>query len=144
MARRLTVKQKRKNKAMYNYIRRVYNNTNKEITYKQFKFRVLNRAKGTGESYKEAAIKEANTRTFKSAEDIGRENVLKGIKEKFSEQYKEIRKKAGRFERGEKLINKLEWNEDYGAWMIVSNTGKKTLIDISNSPQQLRFVDLGE
>ena len=144
MARRLTVKQKRKNKAMYNYIRKVYNKTNKEITYKQFKFRVLNRAKGTGESYKEAAINEARTRTFMSAEDIARENILKGIKEKFRDEYKNIRKHAGRFESGEKLADKLEWDEDYGAWVIVNNNGKRTLIDISNSPEGVRFVDLGE
>ena len=144
MARRLTVKQKRKNKAMYNYIRKVYNKTNKEITYKEFKARVINKAKGTGKSYKEAAIEESRTRTFMSAEDISRENILKGIKEKFADEYKNIRKYAGKFEKDEKLANKLEWDEDYGAWVIVSNTGKKTLIDVTNSPEGVRFVNLGE
>jgi len=144
MARKLTIKQKRKNKAMYNYIRKVYNKTNKEITYKQFKARVINKAKGTGKSYKEVAIEESRTRTFMSAEDISRENILKGIKEKFSDEYKNIRKHAGKFEKGEKLTDKLEWDEDYGAWVIVNNNGKRTLIDVTNSPAGVRFVDLGE
>lgn len=142
MRKKLTKAQKAHNRAEYNRIRRAWEGTDKSITYKQFKARVLNRAVGTNISIKEAAKKEANTRTFKSASDIGKENILKGLKEEFRATYDELRRKAGRFSKGERLIDKLTWDDTKQSWVLTSSNGDQYLVDITNSPKAAYLIKI--
>ena len=143
MARRkLSKAQKAKNRAEYNRIRREYNKTDKSITYKQFKARVINRAVGTGESIKVAAKKEANTRQFKDYKTQAKENLLASMKEKFRGTYDELRRKAGRFGKGEHLFDKVEYDNQQDAYVLTSSTGDQYRIDIDDSPQQMYLTKI--
>ncbi len=142
MARRLTKAQKAKNRAEYNRIRRAYNKTDKSITYVEFKRIVKSRAEAKNESIKEAAEKTAHSYLFTNADTVGKENILSSLKEKFRGTYDELRRKAGRFSKGQKLIDKLEWDDDRQAYILESSTGDTYLIDISNSPEQATLIEL--
>lgn len=140
MKKRLTKKQKAKNRANYNRIRKAYETTDKSVTYVQFKRIVQGRAKGTGESIGEAAKKTAHSLAFTSAEQIGKENILKGLKEEFRDVYDEARRKMGKFKKGEKMIDRISWDSDKKMWKISSSTGQEYYIDISNSPKQAMII----
>ena len=101
MAKKLTKKQKAKNKAAYKAIRREYEKVknSKEnykdgkmiIDYKGFKNRTLARAKRDKMTIRAAAKREARTDSFLSAAERSRENLLAGLKEKHREAYDEIK-----------------------------------------------------
>ncbi len=140
--RRLTKAQKARNRAEYNRIRRIYNTTDKSITYKQFKARVINRSIGTGESIKEAAKKEANTRQFKDYKTQAKENLLAGMKENFRGTYDELRRKAGRFGKGEHLIERIEYDSQQDTYVLTSSTGERYRIDTDDSPKQMYLTKI--
>lgn len=143
MGRRLTKRQKAANRANYNRIRREYNKIeNPDVDYKTFKKMVLGRAEGTGESIKEAAKNVAHSRAFTSAEDVAKENILKGLKREFRDVYDELRWKAGRYEKGETLADKIEWSDKLQSYVMESSTGERYMIDISNSPKQAQLIRL--
>ena len=140
---RLTKKQKQKNRAEYNRIRRIYDKiTDPDVDYKTFKKIVYGMNKGTGETIKETATKIAHSRKFVDAETVGKENVLSGLKENFRDVYDELRYKAGRFEKGEHLADRLEWNDSLQAYTMTSSTGIIWLIDITNSPKNAALIRL--
>lgn len=140
--KRLTQRQKAHNRAEYNRIRRAYNTTDKHITYKEFKTRVINRAKGTGESIKEAALKEANTRSFVTAEQQGVRNVLSGMKSKFRNTYDELRRRAGKFNKGEKLEDRIEYDKKRDAYILKNPSGAKYEIKSDTSPQNMYLIKI--
>lgn len=123
--KKLTKKQKAKNRADNNRIKRAYETTDKSVTYIQFKRIVKGRAKGTGESIGEAAKKTAHSLAFTSAEQIGKENILTGLKSEFRATYDDLRKKMGRFSKGEKMIDRLFWDKDKKMWGFKSSTGQQ-------------------
>lgn len=141
MRRRLTQKQKAHNRAEYNRIRRAWEKTDKSVDYKHFKRIVIGLSKGRGESIKETAEKYAHSRRYKSAEDIGKENVLSGLKSDFSATYQELRRKAGRFNKGEKLTDKLYWDETKQSY-VLKGSKYNYMIDISNSPKSATLIQL--
>ena len=118
--KKLTKAQKARNRAKYNYIRRAWERTDKSITYKQFKNRVLARAEAKGISYKEATRKEMNTETFVTAGQRSRHNLIQAIKEKHDLEYKELRNLAR--DRGKyiSIEDNLDWDEDYGQYVLWS------------------------
>lgn len=140
--KRLTKAQKAKNKAEYNRIRRVWNTTDKSIDYKTFKKIVKGISNSTGKSVKEAAQEFAHSRMYKTAEDIGRENILKGIKEEFRAEYDDIRRKMGKFSKGEHMSDRLSWSAKYQDWTFKSSSGKEYLISTSNSPKSVSIIEL--
>lgn len=101
MAKKLTKKQKAKNKAAYKAIRREYEKVkySKEnykdgkmiIDYKGFKNRTLARAKRDKMTIRAAAKREARTESFLTAAERSRENILSGIKTKHREVYDELK-----------------------------------------------------
>ena len=66
----------------------------------------LAEAKGT--KIKDEAKLYAHSRRYVSAEDVGKENLLAGLKNEFPDTYKELRKKMGRFDKGETMMSRLE------------------------------------
>jgi hypothetical protein len=143
MARKkLTKAQKARNKAENNRIKRAYATTDRSISYKAFKRRVVNRAKGEEISIKEAAKKEARTRTFKSADDIGKENIINAMKKDFKADYKEFRKAMGRMNKGETYASRLEWDTSLKSWTFKNNKGDKYMINEDNSPKQMEIIKL--
>ena len=140
---RLTKKQKQKNRAEYNRIRRIYNKIdNPDLSYKEFKDMVYGLNKGTKETIKETAKRVAHSQKFVSAERVGKENILTGLKENFRDVYDELRYKAGKFEKGEHLIERLKWNDSMQAYTMTSSTGATWLIDITNSPKNAQLIRL--
>lgn len=123
--KRLTKKQKAKNRANYNRIRKAYETTDKSVSYVQFKRIVKGRAKGTGESIAEAAKKTAHSYAFTTPEQIGKENILKGLKEEFRATYDELRRKMGKFKKGEHMEDKISWDKNKQMWKISSSTGQE-------------------
>ena len=93
MAKKLTKKQKAKNKSAYKAIRREYEKVKDKapVSYIQFKRRVKARAKSDNMTIKSAAKREARTETFLTAAERSRENILSGIKTKHREVYDEIK-----------------------------------------------------
>lgn len=101
MAKKLTKKQKAKNKSAYKAIRREYEKVkySKEnyqdgkmiIDYKGFKNRTLARAKRDKMTIRAAAKREARTESFLSAAERSRENLLESFKTKHREVYDEIK-----------------------------------------------------
>lgn len=98
--------------------------------------------KGTGESIKETAQKIAHGRRFTEAEQVAKENILSGLKKDFRDVYDQLRHKAGKYEKGETLKDKIEWNDKYQSYVMTSSTGKKYMIDISNSPTEANLIEL--
>ena len=97
---------------------------------------MIDRAKGLGESIKDAARAYRRSRTFTSADEIGKENILNKLKADFRATYDEMRKKMGRFDKGESIKGRLKWDDAKSMWSFTSSDGTKYFIDISNSPQQ--------
>jgi len=140
--RRLTKAQKAHNRAEYNRIRRAWQKTDKSLDYKTFKKIVMGRAAGTGETIKEAAVKTANTRLFKTAEEQGKENVLQGLKNEFRGTYDELRKRVGPMKKGETLKDQIEWDKNFQSYILTGHDGTQYIIDISNSPKQASLIQL--
>lgn len=145
MRKKLTIKQKAANKAKYNAIRKAYEKTKgittegNKISYIQFKHRVEARAKADSLSIKDAAKKELNTRSFTTASELSRTNLLNAIKSKDPDKYKEIRYKS-RNEKG-KLTNikgSLKWDKDRNGYVL----NDKYFIDVSNSPEGIDIYDI--
>ena len=140
MSRRLTVKQKAKNKAAYKQIRKVWEDrVEGKMTYKQFKKLVLNEARGTDLSVKEAAKKLGNSYAlgFGDYKAQAKENLLSSMKAKYRATYDELRRKAGRFTKGEHLADKLTWDELEDAYILTSSTGDRYAIRTDQSPKNM-------
>lgn len=146
MSKKLTVKQKAKNKAAYKQIRKVWKERlESQMTYKQFKKLVLNEARGTSLSIKEAANKLGNSYYLLGDTDTNhrayltqaKKNLLTGMKENFRGTYDELRRKAGRFTKGEHLADKITWDELEDAYILTSSTGDKYAIRTDQSPKNM-------
>ena len=142
MRRRLTKKQKAHNRAEYNRIRRVWEKTDKSIDYKTFKKITMGIAQSTGKSVKEAAEGFAHSRMYKSADDVGKENILKSLKEDHRAVYDELRRDVGFMGKGEHLADRLTWDKDKQAYIVKGRNGKEYMIDISNSPKSAVLLEL--
>lgn len=138
--KKLTKKQKAKNRANYNRIRREYEKTDKSVTYKQFKKIVMGRSKGTGETIGEAAKKTAHSYAFTTPEQIGKENLIAGLKSEFPDAYKELKSKMGKFNKGETISNRISWNKEKQMYSFKSSSGQTHYIDISNSPKEAYII----
>lgn len=140
MGKKLTVKQKAKNKVAYKQIRAVWEEKASGLmTYKKFKKLVLNRSKGTGESIKESAKKIGNSYSLGTGDykKQAKENLLSSMKEKFRATYDELRRKAGRYNKGEHLIDRVEWDAKEDAYVLISSTGDKFAIRTDQSPKNM-------
>lgn len=124
-------------------IRKAYESTNKSITYRQFKKRVTQQVKGTGESIGEAAKKEARRTDLTDYKDLARRNQLEAVKEANMGVYKEIKKKMGRFAKGEHMWNKIHWDASQGASgeYVFSNNGHNYRIHWINSPKDVVLLE---
>jgi len=144
--KRLTKKEKQQNKAIYNQIKRAYDKIEKKnISYIDFRRRVLNeyrykKAKGKQASVREIAKKESRTRTFLTESDIGKENIINAMKNKFPDTYKEFKEKVGRNEKGQyrKLSAGLKWDRGRDSWVLDG----RYQIKIDNSPENIYLIDL--
>jgi hypothetical protein len=119
MRKLLTRTQKRKNAELYQIIRKGYNNlietrNDVDLTYIQFKNRVLAMKQATGLSTIKSIKKVYNTEDIVSPAERSRVNLLQALREKFSTEYNKIvsltRDPKGRFISSEKLRGKLEWS----------------------------------
>ena len=138
MGRRLTVKQKAKNKAAYKQIRAVWKSKAEgKMSYKDFKKLVINRSRGTGETVKESAQKIGNSYNLGLGDykAQAKENLLAGMKKKFRPVYDELRRKAGKFNKGEHLIDRVVWDAKEDAYVLTSSTGDRYAIRSDQSPQ---------
>ena len=142
MRKRLTKAQKAHNRAEYNRIRRIWERTDKSLDYKTFKKIVMGISNSTGESVKEAAARFAHSRMYKSAEDIGKENILGSLKEDHRAVYDELRRKVGFMGKGEHLSDNIEWDDTKQAYIVNAKNGKRYMIDISNSPKEAVLLEL--
>lgn len=144
--RRLTKRQKAKNKAAYKKIRKEYEKVKDKspmpITYKQFKARVMGRAKADDISIKEAAKKEARTETFLSPAERSRENLITAIKEKHAEAYGQIRN-LSRNEKGRftNIKDNMEWDKARGGYVLKAGS-KSYFIDVTNSPEEVNIEEI--
>lgn len=142
MRKRLTKAQKARNRAEYNRIRRIWEKTDRSLDYKTFKKIVQGISKSTGESVKEAGKRFAHSRMYKSAEDVGKENILNSLKEDYRVVYDELRKRVGFMNKGEHLADKIEWDSTKQAYVINAKNGERYMIDISNSPKEAVLIKL--
>lgn len=140
--KRLTWKQKAKNKAAYKIIRKEYDKVKDKapVSYIQFKHRVNARAKADKMTIKEAAKREARTETFWTAAERSRENFLEGLKTKFDLEYKELRNLSrgpgGKFQ---SIKENLTWDKDRGGYVLTA-AGGMFFIDVSNSPEEVNII----
>ena len=143
MGRRLTLRQKAKNKTAYKFIRNVWEERGKgKLTYKEFKAFVVQYSKGTGKSIKEATKIVSNkyhlgpnVQGLKSYKEQAKENLLTGMKSKFRATYDELRRKAGKFAKGEHLIDRIEYDAKENAYILTSSTGDQYAIREDQSPK---------
>lgn len=141
--RRLTKTQKAKNRATYKQIRKVWETTDKSVSYKEFKRIVLGYVRaGKYDTAKEAAKKYAHSYQYTDAETIGKENILKGLKEDFRPVYDELRHKVGVMQKGEHLSDQIEWDKDKQSYVLTAANGDRYMIDISNSPKSAVLIKL--
>lgn len=81
----------------------------------------LAEAKGT--SAKEEAKLYAHSRRYVTAEEVGKENLLTGLKNEFPDVYKELRSKMGKFDKGDTMISRLEWDPNKQMYKFTNNQG---------------------
>lgn len=105
----------------------------------QFKNRVYTNMDAYDLSVSKATKKTLNTEDYTSAGERSRTNFITGIKEKFSEDYKELRKEL-RDESGKfiKISDNLKWDKANAAYTIETSKGT-LLIDVTNSPEELTW-----
>lgn len=152
--KRLSSLQKRQNAAKYKAIKKAYNRIKDrtDITYLQFKHRVIDEEIGYRLNYREAIRKEVHSHAYYTGEEIARENIVTGIKRNFKETYSKIRElsrsKEGRFQ---KITDVIEWDENYGAytfksWQFDRKTGKQIqvtyMINQTNSPRDVFITEI--
>lgn len=143
MAKKLTKKQKAKNKSAYKAIRREYEKVKDKapVSYIQFKRRVQARAKSDNISVRSAAKREARTETFLSAAERSRENILSGIKTKHREVYDEIKNLSREKGRYQSIKDNLIWDKERKGYTLNAN-GKNYFIDVSNSPEEINVMEI--
>lgn len=143
--RKLTKRQKAKNKTAYKKIRKEFEKVQDKspvrITYKQFKARVVSRSKADNISLKEAAEKEARTETFWSPAERSRENLISAIKEKHAEAYEQLRNLSRKKGRYASVKENLQWDKDRKGYTLVAD-GKSYFIDITNSPDDVTIKEI--
>ena len=143
--KKLTKRQKAKNRAMYNAIRREYNKVKDKapikISYMQFKHRTLSRAKRDDMSVKAAAKREARTDTFLTAAERSRENLLEAIKENYNETWEELKNLSRNKGRYQSVKDNLTWDKQRNGYVL--NAGdKQYFIDVTNSPEEVNIMEI--
>ena len=139
--KKLTKKQLAKQRAENRAIRRAWETTDKSVDYRTFKKIVKGYVKGGKyDSIKEAAKKYAHSTRFVDPIQRGKENILAGLKNEFRDVYDELRRKMGKFKKGEKMIDRLEWDDNKKMWKFESSSGQVYHVDISNSPRDAFII----
>ena len=143
MAKKLTKKQKAKNKSAYKAIRREYEKVKDKapVSYIQFKRRVKARAKSDNMTIKSAAKREARTETFLTAAERSRENILSGIKTKHREVYDELKNLSREKGRYQSIKDNLIWDKERKGYTLNAN-GKNYFIDVTNSPEDIKVMEI--
>lgn len=142
---------------MNRQIRRVYRQTGgitqtgQQITFRQFKNRVLARSKSEDITVRQAAIKEKNTESFTSAAQRSRTNLLDKIREKYNtgpnsswEELKrinrQIRDPQGHFT---SMRENMVWDKELKGYVIGDDFTGMYLIDVTNSPEDIYVTKIG-
>lgn len=145
--KKLTRRQKAINAKNYATIRKYYEiaktKMTKEqlgrITYKGFKKRVMAYSQAKDISIKEASKRYVNSEAFTTPAERSRYNLVEAIKEKFPEQYQDIRNlsrnKKGQFT---SVKQNLVWDRDRAGYIL----GGKYFIDVTNSPEDVIIITL--
>ena len=130
-------KQRAENRA----IRKAWESTDRSVDYRTFKKIVKGYVKGGKyDTVKEAAKKYAHSTRFVDPITRGKENILSGLKDEFRDVYDELRRKMGKFKKGERMMDRLEWDDNKQMWKFESSTGQVYHVDISNSPRQAFII----
>ena len=129
--KKLTKKQLAKQRAENRAIRRAWETTDKSVDYVKG---------GKYDTIKEAAKKYAHSTRFVDVVQRGKENILAGLKNEFRDVYDELRRKMGKFKKGEKMIDRLEWDDNKKMWKFESSTGQVYHVDITNSPRDAFII----
>lgn len=143
---RLTYKQKLKNKQIYKRIREGYNQVkgkNEDISYKQFKNRVMARMEiDKNLKLKDAIKKVQRSEAYLPAEERSKQNLISGIKRKFEDRYKLIMKlnrdEYGRYKKID--LTYREFGEKYG--YTFTGGGKTYFIDLTPSPDDVLIYEI--
>ncbi len=139
--KKLTKKQLAKQRAENRAIRKAWQSTDGSVDYKTFKKIVKGYVKGGKyDTIKEAAKKYAHSTRFVTRSDIGKENILAGVKSEFPDVYKEIRSKMGKFKKGEHMADRLVWDKNMDAWKFTSSSNQTYYIMTDNSPKDVYIV----
>ena len=138
--KKLTKREKAKRKTTWKKVKKEYEKTNKITDYRTFKKVVRSYKEANGLTWEEAAKKVAHNWNYSSPEQIGKENILNSLKTDFRATYDELRRKMGRFKKGEHMIDRLSWDSQKKMWKITSSTGQEYWVDISNSPYQAYII----
>lgn len=152
MSKRLTSYEKRRNATTYRQIRKGYNELMRakpdtQLTYIQFKNRVLAKKKAYGYTTLQGIKKASNTEDIVSPAERSRNNLLQALREDFKDEYKKItsltRGEKGRFISKENLRNKLIWTKfgNKRGYKFQSTNGKWYFIDVSNSPKGVNIIE---
>lgn len=146
----------KKTKLINRQIRRVYRQTGgvtrsgNEITFRQFKNRVIARAKSDNVSIRRAALKVKNTESFTSAAERSRTNLLDQIRDKYNtgpnsawEELKkinrQIRDPQGHFT---SMRENMIWDRERKGYVIGDELTGMYLIDVTNSPEDIFLTKL--
>ena len=139
--KRLTKKQLAKQRAENRAIRKAWESTDRSVDYRTFKKIVKGYVKGGKyDTVKEAAKKYAHSTRFVDPITRGKENILSGLKDEFRDVYDELRRKMGKFKKGERMMDRLEWDDNKQMWKFESSTGQVYHVDITNSPRQAFII----
>lgn len=143
MRKKLSKKQKAKNKAAYKAIRKEYEKVKDKapVNYVQFKRRAMARANADNISVKEAAKKEARTETFLSAGERSRENLIEAIKTKHKAAYEELKNLSREKGRFQSIKGNLTWDRDRDGYVLNAG-GKQYFIDVTNSPEEVNIEEI--
>lgn len=145
--KKLTRRQKAINARKYATIRKYYEIAQTKMTkeqlnrinYVSFKRRVMAYAQAKDLTIKEASKRVVNSEAFTTPAERSRVNLVDAIKERFPEQYKEIRN-LSRNQKGQftSVRQNLVWDRERAGYIL----GGKYFIDVTNSPEDIIIITL--
>lgn len=136
--KKLTKREKAARKVLNRRLRAIYNTASPELRadtpYRVFRKMANAKRKAEGTSWLEAAKELSRSRKFTTAKDIGKENFLNMLKKDHKHEYSQMFGMM-HLKKGEKVWDRLNWDDNKGMWTFNDAQGAQHWADISNSPK---------
>lgn len=143
LAPRGTQRRRNQDRAIREAYRRTggYDVEGEEITYAQFRHRVIFKMSSEKLTAKQASLKELNTEVFVTKGERSRNNLIDAIRKEnpalLAEMYETNRKLRDEHGHFTSLRKNMRWDKDRKGYVFGDDFVGEYLIDVSNSPKEI-------